>query len=87
MIVPGHGPVLRDDAQAARMERLFDSIKAQVAAAVGKGKSLDETRKEVDLAALRSEFTSGSKHLGFIFDMYVTRPAVESAFRDLTGVK
>jgi len=87
MIVPGHGPVLDDDTQPARMERLFDSIQAQVAAAVGKGRNLDETRKEVDLAAFRREFTGESKHLGFIFAMYVTRPAVESAFRDLAGAK
>src|SRR5512142_2279847 len=32
IIVPGHGPVMHDDAQAALMEELFDSIKAQVAA-------------------------------------------------------
>jgi glyoxylase-like metal-dependent hydrolase (beta-lactamase superfamily II) len=87
MIVPGHGPVLRDDAQAARMERLFDSIKAQVATAVDKGRNLEQTRKEVDLAAFRRDFAGDSKHLGFIFDMYVTRPAVESAFRDATGAK
>jgi glyoxylase-like metal-dependent hydrolase (beta-lactamase superfamily II) len=87
MIVPGHGPVLRDDSQAARMEELFDGIKDRVAAAIAKGKDLEQTRKDVDLAAFRREFAGDSKHLGFIFDTYVTRPAVESAFRDLTGTK
>jgi len=86
-IVPGHGPVLDDDTQAARMERLFDSIKAQVAAAVAKGSDLAQTRKEVDLASFRREFAGESKHLGFIFDTYVTGPAVESAFRDAAGSK
>ncbi len=87
VIVPGHGPVMRDDAQAERVERLFDSVKAQVAASVARGGDLAEARKSVDLAAFRNEFAGQSKHLGFIFDMYVTRPAVESAFRDATGAK
>ncbi len=87
MMVPGHGPVLHDDSQASRMEDLFDSIGAQVAAAVGKGRNLEETRKEVDLAAFRREFAGDSKHLGFLFDTYVTGPAVDSAFRDRTGTK
>jgi len=84
-IVPGHGPVMHDDVQAARMEELFDSIKRQVAAAVAKGEDLEKTRREVDLAAFRTRFAGDSKHLGFIFDRYVKGPAVESAFRDATG--
>lgn len=86
-IVPGHGDVMRDDARAALMEDLFDSIKAQVGAAVAKGSDLDAVRKSVDLSEFRRKFAGDSKHLGFLFDRYVTGPAVESAFRDATGAK
>ena len=87
VIVPGHGPVLRDDVQAERMERLFDGIREQVAKSVEGGGDLAATRKAVDLSAFRKEFAGDSKHLGFLFDTYVTAPAVESAFRDATGAK
>ncbi|HWC65085.1 MAG TPA: MBL fold metallo-hydrolase, partial [Thermoanaerobaculia bacterium] len=87
MIVPGHGPVMHDDARAALMEDLFDSIKAQVGAAVAKGSDLQAVRKSVDLSEFRRKFAGDSKHLGFLFDRYVTGPAVESAYRDATGAK
>ena len=85
LIVPGHGPVMRDDSQAERMQRLFESIRTQVAVAVGAGRDLAGVRKAVDVAPFRKEFAGNSKHLGFVFDMYVAGPAVESAFRDATG--
>jgi cyclase len=87
MIVPGHGPVMRDDAQAALMQTLFDSIRAQVGAAVAKGSDLEGVRKAVDISEFRRKFAGDSKHLGFLFDRYVTGPAVESAYRDATGAK
>ncbi len=50
VIVPGHGEVEHDGAYLARMIALLDSVRAQVAAAVAAGKSLDETRALVTLA-------------------------------------
>jgi hypothetical protein len=66
------------------MRDLFASINQQVAAAVARGASLEDTRKAVDLAAFRDRFAGESKVRRFAFGMYVVGPAVESAWRDAT---
>jgi glyoxylase-like metal-dependent hydrolase (beta-lactamase superfamily II) len=82
--VPGHGPVLHDATYPVQMRELFASINTQVAAAVAHGDTLEATRKVVDLAALRQQFAGDSKVRQLAFGMYVTGPAVESAYRDAT---
>ena len=79
MIVPGHGPVLRDDVHAQRMVRLLSAIATQTTAAVARGESLAETRRSVDLSAFRREFAGDSRLLGLLFDNYVAGPAVARA--------
>jgi cyclase len=82
VFVPGHGPVMHD-AQYVQQEReLFASINTQVIAAVARGETLEATRKVVDLSAFREQFAGASKVRQFAFGMYVTGPAVESAYRD-----
>ncbi|HVR96544.1 MAG TPA: MBL fold metallo-hydrolase, partial [Thermoanaerobaculia bacterium] len=80
VIVPGHGPVLRDDSYPRRMIVLFATIVAQVRDAAGRGETLEQARKSVDLAAQRKTFAGDSKLRGFFFDRYVAGPAVESAY-------
>jgi hypothetical protein len=80
--VPGHGPVERNTDYARQMRDLFASINQQVAAAVARGASLEDTRKAVDLTAFRDQFVGDSKVRRFAFGMYVVGPAVESAWRD-----
>jgi len=81
-LVPGHGPVERNTDYARQMRDLFASINQQVAAAASRGASLEDTRKAVDLAAFRENFAGDSKVRQVAFGMYVTEPAVESAWRD-----
>lgn len=81
VIVPGHGPVMRDDAYVKLMVRLLNSIKQQVEAAVSRGETLEQTRKSVDLTEFRRAFAGDSKFKSFIFANYVTGPAVAAAFR------
>jgi len=82
VFVPGHGPVLRSADYPRQMRDLFASINQQVAASVANGASLEDTRKAVDLAAFRDRFAGDSKVRRFAFGMYVTGPAIESAWRD-----
>src|SRR6185312_6129298 len=81
-IIPGHGPVLRDDAYLKLMARLFASIKEQVAASVAKGETLDQTRKAVNLAELKKQFTGESTMRRMVFNNYVIGPAIEAAYND-----
>ncbi|HEY2396610.1 MAG TPA: MBL fold metallo-hydrolase [Rudaea sp.] len=82
ILVPGHGPVEHNTDYARQMRDLFTSINQQVAAAVVRRASLEDTRKAVDLAAFREKFAGDSKVRRVAFGMYVTGPAVESAWRD-----
>lgn len=81
-IVPGHGPVLRDDAYLKLMSRLFASIKEQVEAAAGRGETLEQARKSIKLDEFRALFAGESPVRKAIFANYVTGPAVAAAFAD-----
>jgi cyclase len=84
VIVPGHGPVLRDDNYVKLMVRLFASIKQQVEAAIARGETLDQTRKSVNLDELQKAFAGDSRMRKLIFRNYVVGAGVEAAFRDAT---
>ena len=81
-IIPGHGPLLHDDAYVGLMVRLFKSIKLQVETSVGRGEDLEQTRKSVDLAEFEKLFAGESKMRKAIFRSYVVGPAVAAAFAD-----
>jgi glyoxylase-like metal-dependent hydrolase (beta-lactamase superfamily II) len=83
--VPGHGPVLRDDSYVRLLEELFTSIDRQTRAAVAAGKSLEETRKAVDLEDLRKRFAGDSRVRDTLFTNYVAGPGVAAAFREATA--
>ena len=85
IFLPGHGPVMRKPDYVKQERELFASIDTQVTAAVASGETLEATRKAVDLSAFREQFAGTSKVRQFAFGMYVTGPAVESAYRDATS--
>jgi len=82
IIVPGHGPVLRDDAYVTLMATLFDSIERQVGAAAAQGKTLDETRALVNLDDFKRQFAGDSQLKQVLFSFYVKGPAVAAAYRE-----
>ena len=82
IIVPGHGPIMRDDSYLRMMGEMFTSLAQQVDAAVAKGETLDRTRQIVQLDDWRAKFAAGSQLRAFLFDYYVTGPAVAAAYRD-----
>jgi cyclase len=82
IIIPGHGPVMRDDSYVRLMARLFRSIKTQVEAAVARGESLEQTRKSVDLSEFEKLFAGESVMRREIFRGYVVGPAVGAAYAD-----
>lgn len=85
ILVPGHGPVLRDDTFVRQEIRLLASLNQQVGAAVARGDSLEDTRKAVDLEPMRKLFAGDSQLKSFIFNNYVVLPGVAAAWRDATA--
>lgn len=84
VLVPGHGPIMRDDSYAKQMIRLLTSIKQQTEAAVARGETLEQTRKSVNLDELKKLFAGDSQTKGFIFDNYVTSSGVAAAYKETT---
>lgn len=84
-IIPGHGPVLRDDSYVRQMSKLFASIKQQVEAGVARGENLEQIRKNVNVDELRQIFIGESRMRKDIFDSYVMGAGVAAAFSDATA--
>ncbi|MFL6337313.1 MAG: MBL fold metallo-hydrolase [Pyrinomonadaceae bacterium] len=85
MIVPGHGPVLRDDTYVKLMSSLFGSMKQQVGAAAARGETLEQVRKSVNLEELRKLFVGDSRVRRDIFDSYVLGAGLAAAYADATA--
>jgi cyclase len=85
MIVPGHGPVLRDDTYVRLMSRLFASMRQQAAAAAARGETLEQVRKAVNLDEFRKAFVGDSRVRRDIFDSYVLGAGMAAAYADATA--
>ena len=85
IIVPGHGPVLRDDTYVRLMSRLFASMKQQVAAAAARGETIEQVRKSVNLDEIRKLFVGDSRVRRDIFDSYVLGAGLAAAYADATA--
>jgi glyoxylase-like metal-dependent hydrolase (beta-lactamase superfamily II) len=81
-VVPGHGPVEHDWQHAMLVRKLLQSVVDQVDHAVAKGLSLEDTKKQVDVAAIRNEMVAGDPFRGRAFDNFFLTSAIDRAFRD-----
>lgn len=83
VIIPGHGPVLRDTTCLDQLAKLFNSVWEQTKTAAARGESLEEVRRGVDLTAFRAEMAGESPVRQLLFDFYVAAPAVAAAYREV----
>jgi glyoxylase-like metal-dependent hydrolase (beta-lactamase superfamily II) len=79
VIVPGHGPLMRDNEHLDRVITLMTTIAKRVDAAGGE--SLEAARKQIDLGDLKQQFSNGSDVNAALFDAYVTGPAITNAWQ------
>jgi cyclase len=85
VIIPGHGPVLRDDSHLRLMSRLFRSITEQVSGSVARGETLEETRKAVNLDEFEKLFAGDSRVRRTVFRNYVRGAGVAAAYAEATA--
>jgi glyoxylase-like metal-dependent hydrolase (beta-lactamase superfamily II) len=84
-LVPGHGPVLKDDAYANTVIALLEETRRQVQAAVKEGLDLEQVRERVDLKHFRRLLAGDDYWRGRAFDEFYLRPAVEGAYKEAKG--
>jgi cyclase len=82
VLVPGHGPVLRDKSDPRLLARLVSSISSQAKAAVARNMSEEEARKQLDIADLRKQVTHGDAELDKDLDAFVLEPGFPRAYRE-----
>ena len=83
VIVPGHGPVMRDKSYLRSMIGLLNAIRKQSEASAGRGETLEQLRSNIDLDEFVSTFAGDSQHKRLIFRNYVTMPATAAAHKHL----
>lgn len=84
IFVPGHGPVMRDDAYLRQTAKLLASLKDQTAQAVARGETLEQVRKSVSLTEFRQALAGDSMLKRILFGDYVSGAGVAAAFREAT---
>jgi cyclase len=79
-LVPGHGPVMRDQAYPDLVGEALRSVQEQTEAAKATGLDVEQTRKAVNLAELGRRFTGGDKVRRLSWENYFVGLAVQRAF-------
>lgn len=87
VVVPGHGPVLRDFAYLKLLASMFASIDAQTRAAVARGESLEAARKSVKLDEFRTKLAGDSRVRRILFSSYAAGPGVAAVYAAATEKK
>ena len=83
VIVPGHGPLLRDEAYLNLVSILLESVVAQVRKAHERGLSVEAAVEAVDVDELRDRMAGGDEPGRRAFQRFFLRPAVESVYQQL----
>ena len=68
ILIPGHGPIMRDPAYLRELIDLFESLASQARAAWQPGMSLDSLRAKVDLSSFATRFSRGDPFVRANFD-------------------
>jgi cyclase len=85
VLVPGHGPVMRDLAYVRSVRDWLGRINSQTSAAVARGDSLGTALETITLDDVRLSVTKDEKWMNFLFRSFFVRPAVAAAFEQAGG--
>lgn len=81
VIIPGHGPVMRDKEYISLVISLLESVTSQVRDAVKRGLSLEETRKAVNLESFRLRLAGDDAVRNDTFNTSILQSAVNQAYK------
>ena len=84
VIIPGHGPLMRDKEYLDLAISLFEALVGQVRDAAKRGLSLEETRKAVNLESFRVRLAGDDPVRNGIFRSSLLQAAVEQAYKAAT---
>lgn len=79
VVVPGHGPVMRDLAYVGRVRAMLAEVRDGAAAAAARGDSLPDALRAMPLAEHRAALAAGDPWTASLFDRFFRVPAVTAA--------
>ena len=82
IVVPGHGPVIRDLGYVQSVRAWLDRITREVSSAVARQDSLAAVQKTVTLDDVRRSVTGNGKWMNFLWRQFFVAPAVQAAFEE-----
>ena len=82
IIVPGHGPVMRDLDYLDRVQHMLTVARDETRAAVANGVSADSALAVVRLDSLRTEVAGDEKQMRVMFASFFRRPIVSRAYEE-----
>jgi len=85
VIVPGHGPVMRDRDYLHTVQDLLRAIVAETRKAVADGLTLEQAKEKIKLPEWRARLAPDDSGRGPAFDAFVLAPAIERAYRQAKG--
>jgi cyclase len=80
IVVPGHGPVMRDLQYVHSVRHWLDRINREVSQAVVRHDSVGAVLKAVTLDDVRRSVTGNGKWMNFLWRQFFVGPAVQAAF-------
>jgi len=80
VLVPGHGPVMRDLGYLRSVRGWLARINRETGAAIERGDSLDAAIKTVTLDDVRLQITRDEKWMNILFRNFFVRPAVRAGY-------
>ena len=83
--MPGHGPVMTDFTYFDTVTALLEAIVSQVKDCIAKGMSLEETRKAINLDAMRTRILAGVPDRDGTFQASIMNAGIKAAYDDLKG--
>lgn len=87
VLIPGHGPVMRDKKYAQTVTALLESLNAQVKQAASEGLDLEATKKRVNLEPFRGQLAGDDRNRRAAFDDTFAASAIESAWKQAKGLE
>lgn len=81
VIIPGHGPIMRDKEYLSLVIALLESVSGQVQDAVRRGLSLEETRKTLNLESFRLRMAADDAVRNDTFNTSILQSAVNQAYK------
>ena len=82
LIVPGHGPVMRDLKYVHSVHDWLDRINREVSQAVARHDSAGTVLKSVTLDDVRRSVTGDGKWMNFLWRQFFVGPAVQAAYEE-----